>query len=66
MYVLRHSDRPEAYNGLPTDPTISPTVSLWKGVTKSVLSWGLGLAVVAGVVHYFTKGPKVVDEKEEA
>ncbi|NBT34680.1 MAG: formate dehydrogenase subunit beta [Betaproteobacteria bacterium] len=66
MYVLRHSDKPEAYNGLPTDPRISPTVSLWKGTAKSVLSWGLGLAVLAGVAHYFIKGPKVVDEHEEA
>jgi len=63
MYVLRHSDKPEAYNGLPTDPQISPTVNMWKGVTKTVLSWGMGVAVLAGLAHYFIKGPKEVDEK---
>jgi formate dehydrogenase iron-sulfur subunit len=63
MYVLRHSDKPEAYNGLPSDPQISPTVNMWKGVTKTVLSWGMGVAVLAGLAHYFIKGPKEVDEK---
>jgi len=64
MYVLRHGDRPEAYNGLPSDPQISPTVNLWKGMTKTVLSWGMAAAVAVGVAHYFIKGPKEVDEKE--
>jgi len=63
MYVLRHSDKPEAYNGLPSDPQISPTVNMWKGVTKTVLSWGMGVAVLGGLAHYFIKGPKEVDEK---
>ncbi|MBM3374544.1 MAG: formate dehydrogenase subunit beta [Betaproteobacteria bacterium] len=66
MYVLRHSDKPDAYNGLPTDPKISQTVSVWKGATKTFLSWTMGAAVLAGVAHYLVKGPKVVDEKEEA
>jgi len=64
MYVLRHGDKPEAYNGLPSDPQISPTVGLWKGMTKTVLSWGMAAAVAVGIAHYFIKGPKVVDEKE--
>jgi len=33
IYVLAHSDRPEAY-GLPRDPHIPWTVWLWKGPHK--------------------------------
>src|SRR6202008_4509401 len=46
MYVLQHADTPELYNGLPKDPTISPWVSLWKGIAKPLLSIGIGLAVL--------------------
>jgi formate dehydrogenase iron-sulfur subunit len=58
MYVLQHGDKPELYNGLPLNPTISPWVSLWKGVTKPLLSIGLGLAVLGAFFHYVTRGPK--------
>ncbi len=58
MYVLQHGDQPELYNGLPSDPKISPWVSLWKGVTKPLMSIGLGLAVLGAFFHYFTRGPK--------
>jgi formate dehydrogenase iron-sulfur subunit len=58
MYVLQHGDKPDLYSGLPTDPKISPWVSLWKGVTKPLLSIGLGLAVLGAAFHYVTRGPK--------
>jgi len=58
MYVLQHGDQPERYSGLPHDPSISPWVSLWKGVTKPLLSIGLGLAVLGAFFHYVTRGPK--------
>ncbi len=58
MYVLQHGDQPELYNGLPSEPKISPWVSLWKGVTKPLLSIGLGLAVLGAFFHYVTRGPK--------
>jgi formate dehydrogenase iron-sulfur subunit len=58
MYVLQHGDKPDLYSGLPTDPKISPWVSLWKGVTKPLLSIGLGLAVLGAFFHYVTRGPK--------
>jgi len=57
MYVLQHGDRPELV-GLPSDPKISPWVSLWKGITKPLLSIGLGLAVLGAFFHYVTRGPK--------
>jgi formate dehydrogenase iron-sulfur subunit len=66
MYVLHHADRPELYNDLPKDPTISPMVSLWKGVTKPLLSIGLGLAVIGGFFHYMIKGPKEVHDDDHA
>jgi len=58
MYVLQHGDRPDLYSGLPVDPKISPWVALWKGITKPLLSIGLGLAVLGAFFHYVTRGPK--------
>ncbi len=60
MYVLQHADQPGLYNDLPKDPGISPMVSLWKGVTKPLASLGLGVAVLAGFLHYVTAGPSEV------
>jgi formate dehydrogenase iron-sulfur subunit len=64
MYVLQHADKPEAYNGLPRDPVISPMVSVWKGATKPILSALMGLAVFGALVHYVTVGPKGKHEEE--
>jgi formate dehydrogenase iron-sulfur subunit len=61
MYVLQHADKPNLYNDLPLDPKISPWVSLWKGVTKPLLSIGIGLAVLGAFFHYVTRGPKEED-----
>ena len=58
MYVLQHGDQPSLYNDLPNEPKISPWVSLWKGITKPLLSIGLGLAVLGTFFHYVTRGPK--------
>ena len=65
MYVLQHADMPEIYHGLPKNPTISPMVSLWKGIAKPLMSWGLGLVALAGFFHYVTVGPNEVKEEEE-
>ncbi len=65
MYVLQHGDQPELYAGLPNDPGISPLVSLWKGITKPLMSAGIGLAVLAGFFHFVSAGPKEVEEEEE-
>jgi len=58
MYVLPRGDHPELYSGLPANPSISPWVSAWKGVTKPLMSIGLGLAVLGAFFHYVTRGPK--------
>ncbi|MHB1232098.1 MAG: formate dehydrogenase subunit beta [Burkholderiales bacterium] len=65
MYVLQHADMPEIYHGLPKNPAISPMVSLWKGIAKPLMSWGLGLVALAGFFHYVTVGPNEVKEEEE-
>lgn len=64
MYVLQHADKPELYTHLPADPQISPMVSLWKGVTKPIMSALLGVTAIAGIAHYLTEGPK--EEPEES
>jgi formate dehydrogenase iron-sulfur subunit len=65
MYVIPHGDRVNEYANLPVDPTISPTVELWKGVMKPIALIAMAAAVVTGVVHYVTKGPKVVEEEHD-
>jgi formate dehydrogenase iron-sulfur subunit len=62
--VLQHNDRPELYSGLPRDPHIAPTVELWKGVTKPIMSVALGMSVLAGFFHYVMKGPKEEPEDD--
>ncbi len=64
MYVLQHADKPAIYHGLPKDPSISPMVSLWKGIMKPLMNVGLGLAVLVGFFHYIKVGPKEVDEEK--
>lgn len=73
MYVLHHADKPGLYHNLPSNPTVSPLVSVWKGITKPLMSFGIGLAVLGGFFHYITRGPKEVHtdvdetkEKEES
>jgi formate dehydrogenase iron-sulfur subunit len=64
MYVMQHADKPELY-GLPKDPTISPLVSLWKGVGKPLALLALGLAAVGSFFHYLKVGPNEVEEEEK-
>jgi len=64
MYVLQHADRPGLY-GLPKDPKISPLVSLWKGIGKPLAVAALGLAALAGFLHYIKVGPNEVEEDEK-
>lgn len=65
MYVLHHADRPELYHGLPSDPGISPMVSLWKGVAKPVASFAIGLVALGSLFHYVMKGPNEVSKEME-
>ncbi|HWW46377.1 MAG TPA: formate dehydrogenase subunit beta [Xanthobacteraceae bacterium] len=51
MYVLHHNDKPELYANLPKNPSISPVVELWKGVTKVAGLATLGFAAAFAFVH---------------
>ncbi len=66
MYVLHHADKPGLYSGLPADPAISPTVSLWKGITKPLAMAGIAAAALGGLFHYVMKGPNDVSKEIEA
>ncbi|NCX56808.1 MAG: formate dehydrogenase subunit beta, partial [Burkholderiaceae bacterium] len=50
---------------LPANPSISPTVGVWKGVMKPIALIAMAAAVLTGVVHYAVKGPKVVEEDHD-
>jgi formate dehydrogenase iron-sulfur subunit len=65
MYVLHHADRPALYSNLPTNPSISPTVGLWKGLTKPLALAGMAAAAIAGFFHYTRVGPNEVSRQEE-
>jgi formate dehydrogenase iron-sulfur subunit len=65
MYVLHHADRPELYNGLPTNPGISPLVSLWKGFAKPLASLAIGAVALGSLFHYVMKGPNEVSKDME-
>lgn len=57
MYVLKDAKNPQHLN-LPVDPSISPMVSLWKGITKPLAGLALGAIALGGFLHYITVGPK--------
>jgi formate dehydrogenase iron-sulfur subunit len=65
MYVLQHADQPNLYSGLPKNPSISAMVGLWKGITKPLTSFALGLLAVGTLFHYVMKGPNEVSKDIE-
>ena len=65
MYVLHHADRPALYAGLPANPSISPLVALWKGVSKPLATLALAGLALGSLFHYVTKGPNEVSKEIE-
>jgi formate dehydrogenase iron-sulfur subunit len=65
MYVLKDAKNPQNVD-LPVDPSISPLVSLWKGITKPLATFALGAVALGAFVHYVAVGPKdePVDEDD--
>src|SRR5213075_2653510 len=58
VYVLHDAKNPELYGGLPRNPTINLSFTLWKRVAKPVaLLLGLFAAPVA-FFHYITEGSR--------
>ena len=65
LYVLQHADKPDLYCGLPSDPSIGPMVSLWKGAVKPLTSLAFGMIAAGAFFHYVIKGPNRVSEEIE-
>ena len=65
MYVLHHADKPELYSGLPKNPSIDPSVTLWKDVLKPVAAVSMGGLALAEIAHYLTVGPNVEEDVED-
>lgn len=65
MYVLHHADRPSLYDGLPDNPTISPLVETWKGVTKYAGLTAMAAFAAVGFLHHIVTGPNKVTDKDE-
>ena len=58
IYVLHDATKPELYGGLPANPRIPPTFTIWKRFAKPIALL-LGLcAAPAAFLHYVTHGPK--------
>ncbi len=64
IYVLHDATNPEAYGGLPSNPTVPWSVRLW----KQPLKWLGNVAILGGLVglawHYFRFGPKREEEEK--
>ncbi len=65
MYVLHHADHAALYAGLPDKPRISPTVRLWKGVTKPLALFAIAATAAVGFLHYIGIGPNETEEADE-
>ena len=65
MYVLHHADKSQLYHGLPENPTISPTVTFWKGIWKPMAAVGFAATFAAAIFHYVGIGPNRVSKKDE-
>ncbi len=65
MYVLHHADKPQLYANLPNNPSVSPLVSVWKGITKPLAMLGLGALAIGSLFHYISKGPNEISKEVE-
>jgi len=68
IYVLEFADRPELY-GLPKDPTVPRTITIWKKVLKPLGSLTMAGALFGAVFHYLRFGrneaPGLPNDKKE-
>ena len=58
MYVLHDATKPELYGGLPKNPTIPFSYTVWKSIFKPVGLFVSMLGFFGVVLHYVTQGPK--------
>src|SRR5215467_12305582 len=71
IYVLHHADQPELYGGLPANPTIAPSFTVWKWLAKPIGLIVAILGILSVFFHYLFVGPKLPQpeapvKKEEA
>ncbi|HTG15188.1 MAG TPA: formate dehydrogenase subunit beta [Blastocatellia bacterium] len=59
MYVLHDITKPELYGGLPSDPQIPMSYTLWKYLAKPVLLAMALLSLLGVFFHYIFTGPKL-------
>jgi hypothetical protein len=65
IYVLHDIRNPEAYGGLPSDPTIPFLVRMWKGPMKWIGGLAITLGLAGVVAHLLRYGPKQAHPIEE-
>ena len=64
LYVLKDATEPEAH-GLPSDPTIPLSVTLWKGPLKWLGTMALAGGILGSFFHYLKFGPKHSGDEED-
>ena len=62
IYVLHDITHPEAYGGLPANPSIPWVVKLWKTPLKILGNLAMLGGLIGVTLHYLRFGPKVVEE----
>ena len=66
IYVLHDITRPELYGGLPSNPVIPPSYTIWKWLAKPTGLLMAVLGVFAVFFHRITVGPKLPQPEEPA
>jgi len=59
IYVLHDATQPELYGGLPANPMIAPSFTIWKWLAKPIGLLITLLGVLAVFFHYVFAGPKL-------
>ncbi|HOK07179.1 MAG TPA: 4Fe-4S dicluster domain-containing protein [Syntrophales bacterium] len=60
IYVL--TEKPRVYEGLPHNPSVPLTVTIWKDLLKPLSLLAAGGVVAGSFLHYIIHGPKLPDE----
>ena len=64
IYVLHDITRPELYSGLPANPVIPPSYTIWKWLAKPTGLLMAMLGLFAVFFHRLTVGPKLPQPEE--
>lgn len=65
IYVLHDITRPELYGGLPSNPLIPPSYTVWKWLAKPAGLIMAMLGILAVFFHRLTIGPKMPQPEPE-